>query len=80
LPLLPLGGGFVTDCQQELCPNWSGDGNVCPCAIFDIDPPKRCCNLDCDREGTVFVGDLTTLGDYACSLCEVYIVGDGNDD
>jgi hypothetical protein len=26
-------------CKQELCPNWSGDGNVCPCAIFDLDTP-----------------------------------------
>lgn len=25
-------------CKQELCPNWSGDGNVCPCALFDLDP------------------------------------------
>lgn len=41
---------------------------------------RICCNPDCHREGTVYVGDLTTLGDYACSLCEVYIVGDGNDD
>lgn len=39
-----------------------------------------CCNPDCDRPGTVYVGDLTTLGDWACSLCEVYIVGDGNDE
>lgn len=28
----------VTGCDQELCPNWSGDGNVCPCAIFDLKP------------------------------------------
>lgn len=26
-------------CKQEMCGNWSGDGNVCPCALFDIDPP-----------------------------------------
>lgn len=25
-------------CKQELCPNWSGDGRVCPCALFDLDP------------------------------------------
>lgn len=23
-------------CRQEECPNWSGDGNVCPCALFDL--------------------------------------------
>lgn len=22
---------------MELCPNWSGDGRVCPCAVFDLD-------------------------------------------
>lgn len=27
-------------CQQELCPNWSGDGDVCPCALFDIEIPR----------------------------------------
>lgn len=27
------------DCEQELCPNWSGDGRVCPCAIFDLPRP-----------------------------------------
>jgi len=30
------------DCGQEECPNWSGDGNVCPCAIFDIPRRLRC--------------------------------------
>ncbi|MEV6413866.1 hypothetical protein [Kribbella sp. NPDC051718] len=24
-------------CRQEECPNWSGDGRVCPCALFDLD-------------------------------------------
>lgn len=23
-------------CKQELCANWGGDGNVCPCALFDL--------------------------------------------
>jgi hypothetical protein len=23
-------------CGMELCPNWSGDGNVCPCAVFGL--------------------------------------------
>lgn len=26
-------------CEQEMCPNWSGDGNVCPCAVFDLERP-----------------------------------------
>lgn len=24
-------------CEQELCPNWSGDGDVCPCAVLGIE-------------------------------------------
>jgi len=28
------------DCAQELCPNWSGDGRVCPCALFGLEPPR----------------------------------------
>lgn len=31
----------MSDCRQELCENWSGDGNVCPCALFDLEPPER---------------------------------------
>ena len=26
-------------CEQELCPNWSGYGNVCPCAVFELERP-----------------------------------------
>lgn len=25
-------------CEQELCENWSGDGRVCPCALFGLQP------------------------------------------
>lgn len=25
-------------CEQELCENWGGDGLVCPCALFGLDP------------------------------------------
>ena len=32
----------MTDCVQELCPNWSGDGRVCPCAVLDLTPPSPC--------------------------------------
>lgn len=24
-------------CAAELCENWTGDGLVCPCALFDLD-------------------------------------------
>lgn len=26
-------------CGQELCPNWSGDGNVCPCDMLELERP-----------------------------------------
>ncbi|HEV2779096.1 MAG TPA: hypothetical protein VGX25_06795 [Actinophytocola sp.] len=29
----------MTDCPMELCPHWAGDGNVCPCAVFDLPRP-----------------------------------------
>lgn len=28
-------------CGQEMCPNWGGDGRVCPCALFDIEPEEQ---------------------------------------
>ena len=34
-----------------MCENWSGDGNVCPCALFDIEIVE-----ETDRE-YVFNGD-----------------------
>lgn len=27
---------MASDCQQELCPNWTGDGDFCPCAAFGL--------------------------------------------
>lgn len=46
-------------CEMELCPNWSGDGLVCPCAVFglerpvfDLDPPEPDrCELDYNPDG-----------------------------
>jgi len=29
-----------TDCAHEFCPNWGGDGRVCLCALFDLEPPR----------------------------------------
>ena len=26
------------ECAQEMCSNWGGDGNVCLCALFNLDP------------------------------------------
>ena len=32
----------MTECEQEMCPNWDGWG--CPCEVLDIDKPetRRC--------------------------------------
>ena len=38
-------------CAQELCGNWSGEGDVCPCAVFGIDFPDRPVHLDCGCVG-----------------------------
>lgn len=35
-------------CKQELCPNWSGEGDVCPCAIFDLPRPFHGGQCACD--------------------------------
>lgn len=40
----------MTDCAQEQCPNWGGDGRVCPCALFDIDPPRPLDAFDDDED------------------------------
>jgi hypothetical protein len=41
----------VANCKQEMCPNWSGDGRVCPCAMFDLDPPSAEETAWWDEEG-----------------------------
>ena len=43
----------MSACEMELCPHWTGDGRVCPCAMFDLDPaavPARC-ELDYNPDG-----------------------------
>lgn len=50
---------MVNNCDGELCPNWSGDGWVCPCAVFglerpvfDLDPPEpERCEADYNPDG-----------------------------
>jgi hypothetical protein len=32
----------MSACGQEMCPNWSGDGRVCPCALFGIELCAEC--------------------------------------
>lgn len=29
-------------CAMELCPNWSGDGDVCSCTLLDLPRPTWC--------------------------------------
>ena len=47
----------MSRCAQELCPNWGGDGRVCPCVALDIEPPNDieatggCCCNGCIGEG-----------------------------
>lgn len=32
-------------CDEELCPNWGGDGRVCECVQLDIEPGKAAGSL-----------------------------------
>ena len=38
-------------CDQELCEYWSGDGNVCPCAVLGIEQPGTAEHSDHDIHG-----------------------------
>ena len=51
---------------MELCPYWSGDGAVCPCAVLGLQPPvtERC--------------DTTDLLVNQCA-CPVHLGGDVDD-
>lgn len=40
----------MNSCKQELCPNWSGDGRVCPCVLFDLDAEATDSHWDDDLE------------------------------
>jgi hypothetical protein len=46
----------MTTCGQEMCPNWGGDGRVCPCALFDIEPD---CTDDLDAIRAIYGGAET---------------------
>lgn len=41
----------MAECREELCPNWLGDGRVCPCALFDIEPWCPNCDLVYTHDG-----------------------------
>lgn len=47
------------NCRQEMCPNWSGDGNVCPCAVFGLEPGEEFPDL----RGTHFGRELRPIDD-----------------
>jgi hypothetical protein len=34
----------MSRCDMELCPHWGGDGDVCPCAVFDLPRPSCTCD------------------------------------
>lgn len=60
-------------CEMELCPNWTGDGRVCPCALFDDPPDPPRCELDYHHTGETdgvclarldANGDCTRKGGY----------------
>lgn len=65
---------MTSRCEMELCPNWSGDGDVCPCAVFGYDPPEpeRCegdYNPDGGNDGVCLAplnrrGECTRRGGY----------------
>lgn len=42
-------------CDQELCPNWTGNGRVCGCALLGLEPGDAARELAC-QHGEV-VGD-----------------------
>jgi ribosomal protein S27AE len=52
----------VSDCEQEMCPNWDGWG--CPCDVLDIAKPGR---LDCPECGSPAVHDA--WDGWSCGLC-----------
>jgi hypothetical protein len=40
---------MATSCGMEMCPNWSGDGEVCMCALLDVPHVYTVCP-DCGHE------------------------------
>jgi hypothetical protein len=44
-------------CDQELCPNWGGDGRVCECVQLDLEPGEAA------RALRVELGDEVPDGD-----------------
>jgi hypothetical protein len=42
-------------CFQEQCPNWAGDGDACPCALFDLTPPRPV-EAPAPEEEVIFMG------------------------
>lgn len=49
-------------CEAELCRNWTGDGNVCPCAADDRPRIRLCCDLHstfCEPPSELCCGSCT---------------------
>lgn len=65
----------MSRCQQELCLHWGGDGEVCPCVLFDLPRPSvdRCdgyCHGE-DTPGTCEECD-SGIPELMCPRCEFY--------
>lgn len=64
----------MSACAQELCANWSGDGNVCPCAAFDIPRPvidedeEDECGYSYDHDEDITYEDDETI-QWVCRNC-----------
>lgn len=62
----------MASCDQEMCPRWSGDGNVCPGAVLGIERPPVG-EDDLGHEWMATSGPvLSQVIDYAvCARCLV---------
>lgn len=67
-------------CDQEMCPNWSGDGAVCPCAVFGIERPSpaaRCVREGGTPDGDELIVDCREHGEIGTVPAQWVEVGDG---
>jgi hypothetical protein len=62
---------MASGCEMELCPNWSGDGDVCPCAVFDLERPSRPVSGGCPKCGAEWPDFHSPVGtiETVCENC-----------
>ena len=58
----------MTRCDQEMCPNWAGDGG-CPCAVLGIEHEETQNCREC-REGKHGACNGTALIDDGLNIIE----------